>query len=657
MKKKIAILLLLVFAFTALFTLTSCGINDLLDKLKPDSGDNQQPDQPQPLTCKTLCDVCGKCTDNFCLHADHADKCMCASTADGKHLLVDMDGNYGGDYAKALYGSGAPLNGKYDVANDIYYTQNDYYALKCTDTRTILPRFSPYQQTMAKTDGLACMLMVLNYFGEDVTEEFTETQLMMRYEELNGTNVSSATNGTTVKGLVELFNDIGYLADGNPFIPSSTGSSVKAVEFTDYLITEMELGNIVMVRFQDGINFRWHVVIGVDTMGENLTYLVRDNVFIFADPCDDSDHYQDGYSISSASRFATWWLKQGSTTTSNAMECISVHAPKAFNLAKDNANDLVDSGVNQAPERHLLLNADGSFGGSLNINLYGTVEEKNGFIDTTVAGLEYDGLGGIEHTTYTYFAYPDYYNMKPSASRYILENYKAFQQTEASSCGICSIFSVLNYYNYDFSQIHNNKDIKQRASLFASGKKPTSNSGNVTYQYWNSSKTSTFNQIDANDNGRKQEALTLIYMANDSAFDSGTKLFNNYGGVGASKLKNVPKSLGYSGIHYYSSSKYHGVFPTYSDFSKWVIGNLNKKQPMCTGWCPVSGHWTTIIGYDNMGTDFIYDDVIIIADSHDVSDHYQDGYNTYPASMFWAQWRNGGGGTFEQYVFVDNPHN
>lgn len=44
----------------------------------------------------------------------------------------------------------------------------------------------------------------------------------------------------------------------------------------------------------------------------------------------------------------------------------------------------------------------------------------------------------------------------------------------------------------------------------------------------------------------------------------------------------------------------------------------------------------------NMGTpDYIYDDVVIIADSADVVDHYQDGYNIYNATLFYGRWFNG----------------
>ena len=43
-----------------------------------------------------------------------------------------------------------------------------------------------------------------------------------------------------------------------------------------------------------------------------------------------------------------------------------------------------------------------------------------------------------------------------------------------------------------------------------------------------------------------------------------------------------------------------------------------------------------------MGTDDNFgDDVLIVADPYDTSDHYQDGYYTVPAERFFWMWREG----------------
>ena len=53
--------------------------------------------------------------------------------------------------------------------------------------------------------------------------------------------------------------------------------------------------------------------------------------------------------------------------------------------------------------------------------------------------------------------------------------------------------------------------------------------------------------------------------------------------------------------------------------------------PIIVGWNDWGGHWQVIIGYDTMGTEYEGDDVIIVADSFDTTDHNQDGYGVYGA--------------------------
>jgi hypothetical protein len=39
------------------------------------------------------------------------------------------------------------------------------------------------------------------------------------------------------------------------------------------------------------------------------------------------------------------------------------------------------------------------------------------------------------------------------------------------------------------------------------------------------------------------------------------------------------------------------------------------------GWNDWGGHWQVIIGYDTMGTEVEQDDVLIVADPYDTTDH------------------------------------
>ena len=55
-------------------------------------------------------------------------------------------------------------------------------------------------------------------------------------------------------------------------------------------------------------------------------------------------------------------------------------------------------------------------------------------------------------------------------------------------------------------------------------------------------------------------------------------------------------------------------------------------------WNDWGGHWQVIIGYDTMGTETTQDDVIIVADPYDTTDHNQDGYGVYGAERFYYNW-------------------
>ena len=56
--------------------------------------------------------------------------------------------------------------------------------------------------------------------------------------------------------------------------------------------------------------------------------------------------------------------------------------------------------------------------------------------------------------------------------------------------------------------------------------------------------------------------------------------------------------------------------------------------PILVGWNDWGGHWQVIIGYDTMDTEYEGDDVIIVADPFDTTDHNQDGYGVYGAERF-----------------------
>ena len=66
----------------------------------------------------------------------------------------------------------------------------------------------------------------------------------------------------------------------------------------------------------------------------------------------------------------------------------------------------------------------------------------------------------------------------------------------------------------------------------------------------------------------------------------------------------------------------------------FIQETLAAGNPILIGWNDWGGHWQVIIGYDTMGTETTQDDVIIVADPYDTTDHNQDGYGVYSAERF-----------------------
>ena len=82
-------------------------------------------------------------------------------------------------------------------------------------------------------------------------------------------------------------------------------------------------------------------------------------------------------------------------------------------------------------------------------------------------------------------------------------------------------------------------------------------------------------------------------------------------------------------------------FETEEELEAYLLEKLDAGIPVMVDWVDWAGHWQVVIGLDSCGTDSPYDDVLILADPYDITDHYQDGYYTYPLGRFFSMWREG----------------
>ncbi|MCL1789474.1 MAG: hypothetical protein FWG33_03875 [Oscillospiraceae bacterium] len=71
-----------------------------------------------------------------------------------------------------------------------------------------------------------------------------------------------------------------------------------------------------------------------------------------------------------------------------------------------------------------------------------------------------------------------------------------------------------------------------------------------------------------------------------------------------------------------------------------IINSLKEGKPVLFGDDDFGGNWRIIIGYDDMGDDIISNDILIVADPYDTSDHHQDGYGVISFERLYYNWSN-----------------
>ena len=172
-----------------------------------------------------------------------------------------------------------------------------------------------------------------------------------------------------------------------------------------------------------------------------------------------------------------------------------------------------------------------------------------------------------DHEDSPYFYHVDFYNAKSGDGLYILTQFKTIQQTSWWSCGVSCTEMVLNYFG-------------QRGD-------------------WNEETLAALRE-----NHEDQHIGTCL----DQIID----MFEAVGGFALETTYDYADN------------------PDAVDMA-FIREHIAAGIPVIVGWNDWGGHWQIIIGYDTMGTEYEGDDVIIVADPFDTTDHNQDGYGVYGA--------------------------
>ena len=470
--------------------------------------------------------------------------------------------------------------------------------MSSTSERKIFPKFSPYQQTMQDSSGLASLVAIFNYLGKDVNE-YNELKLVEEYEKINNTTVYG--NGTTPAGLVLLINSLNLgITASNTEYDTSTLKTTDGTDFTGvqkWLETCIADGKFVLLRWQSPNGYGWKTVIGFDNKGKvpysyspkSMMETEGDDYVIFAEPNDNYDHFQDGYTAHRASNVVRFWFNATNDgVITNKFEYVVIDP----NINVNFTEGTIDKTIPAQPltQIYLPLNAEGTCAGVP----YGSTR------DGKLYGYIVSGGGMWNRTDLPYTKITDFYNMGSEGSRILLKNYTVLQQTMSSSCGVCAVNSVLSYYGHEGAPF------------------------DLELEYTNA-------------------------YDNHPGFSDVVR-----GGTSNGYHKMVLKDWGYDSHHYRTElgTGNKPVFANYDSFISFVKYNLLNDRPIVVLASPKGGHFITIIGYDDMGTDYIYDDVVIISDSADYWDGYQDGYNVHNANQFYRQFYNGSGTCMQQCLII-----
>lgn len=188
----------------------------------------------------------------------------------------------------------------------------------------------------------------------------------------------------------------------------------------------------------------------------------------------------------------------------------------------------------------------------------------------------------LQYKISPYYKYTNFYTLKSSKTLHILESFKTYQQTSNYTCGCACLIMTLHYL----------------------GKTKIS----------------------------ERECARIS--------DTGTDLKNSTHGIRGLYPDDLARAFNYYGFKVLRNTDYETLpFHDEASFRDFVIESIDNKQPIVCLVPDWGGHYLTIIGVDTMGNSATDDDVLIVADPYDTTDHVQDGYVIWSLERFYALWK------------------
>jgi len=470
-----------------------------------------------------------------------------------------------------------------DLSSSIYYYTYDWYNSTSTDSFTFLTGFRTFQQTTGWACGLTSAFMAMDWF--DMTHGLNELDLSALRDTKEKYGTHRWGGATDVKMLVNVFDSLNEMLGYEAWLYESTYDFVdEDGELSDeYLSPEwiqdmLGQGKPILLGW-NSFGAHWQVIIGYDNMGTEET---ADDVIILADPYDTTDHLNDGVVVWSYERMYYNWTqnfdRDFGRSQGYGMPVIFVPYPADYDA--DAYKPVMGDGlaysvglpfVYDVNETDEMLIPYGRTAQDLEDSDYNRTKSERG--DNGLAGAassDYYRQG--DHIGSPYYPQYDFYNGAQGISDtlILLEGFQTSQQASEWTCGPTSMLIALNW----FDALGDETEFTLAALRDNDREGATSLDGMVQI-------------LTALD-------LDFMWYTTDDLDDDDC----------------------IEGYCLYDGPSDDGLFP-------WLLSN---GIPIIIGWNEWGGHWQIIIGYDDMGTDDTQDDVLILVDPYDTTDHLQDGY-------------------------------
>lgn len=472
--------------------------------------------------------------------------------------------------------SGATDFENHDKIN--YWSNNDYYNAVSGKSLTILPKYSTYLQPSGWSCGCCAGISVLEWYG--LRNGLNDVDLGMLRETVQ------LEVGTDVEYLQNAFENLADLGITDDWKFISSEDNPDLLSNPAWVKKQLRQGHPIMVEWNP-YGWHWQTIIGYDDMATKDTL---DDVVIMMDSYDTTDQNADGYYVESYERLiygtctsfyddVKGFKEEGTVTGVKYLVAIPENWEYSMDRGDGIAADKSNAGIFTDKNKM-------SYGSTAkDIEKYYADAVGDGLIEVGENGLAGAATGGYErsgdHDHSPYYKFMDFYNLEDSDTLHMLTKFKTLQQSSEYSCGAASAAMVANWFDMDHGETDMSlMNARQDGALEA------------TY-------LDGMEEIFAYMNDRYDQDWVWVDTKNLDDPDGEESYVGNYC------------------LQAGTAEDWYGLIPYLIDHD----------IPIMIGWDEWGGHWQVIIGYDDMGTvDKTEDDVLILADPYDTTDHNQDGY-------------------------------